>query len=151
MMKQEPWVIRRAEEADAGAIAALAGQLGYATTTGQAAERLSDALVSSRDAVFVGERNGAVMAWLHVHGIHCLLSDPFGDVSGLVVDASARGSGLGTALLDHAVAWTREQGYRKLRIRTNIIRTDAHRFYEKHGCRLAKTQHVYEITITEPR
>jgi GNAT superfamily N-acetyltransferase len=137
--------------ADAEAVASLAGQLGYPTTADQATARLTDALSNSRDAVFVGVRNGVVSAWLHVHGVHCLLSDPFGEVSGLVVDASTRGLGLGAMLLDRAIQWAREQGYRKLRIRTNIIRHDAHRFYEIHGCRLAKTQHVYEITTTEPR
>jgi len=145
------WTIRPAHLNDAGAIADLAGQLGYPTTADQATARLKDALSNSRDAAFVGVRNGAVIAWIHVHGLHCLLSDPFGDVSGLVVDQCARGSGLGAALLDRAIEWARNHGYRKLRIRTNIIRHDAHRFYERHGCRLTKTQHVYEIEINEPR
>jgi hypothetical protein len=37
-----------------------------------------------------------------------------------------------------------ERGYRKLRVRSNVVREDAHRFYEREGFRRTKTQMVLD-------
>ncbi len=61
----------------------------------------------------------------------------------MVVDAAHRGVGVGAALMARAEDWAREHGYNELRLRTNIVRTLAHRFYLRLGYRLDKTSHLF--------
>lgn len=49
------------------------------------------------------------------------------------VAASARGTGLGTALFQWAHEWGREHGARLAQLTTDSSRTGAHRFYERLG------------------
>ncbi|PRH81147.1 GNAT family N-acetyltransferase [Streptomyces solincola] len=49
------------------------------------------------------------------------------------VHADARGSGLGTQLIEWAVAESRRQGCRLVQLTSDATRTDAHRFYERLG------------------
>ena len=49
------------------------------------------------------------------------------------VDASTRGSGLGTAMFTWAQDWGRERGAALAQLTTDAVRLDAHRFYERLG------------------
>ena len=53
------------------------------------------------------------------------------------VDASARGTGLGSALLTWAHGWGRERGAVLAQLTTDRSRADAHRFYERLGYELS--------------
>jgi GNAT superfamily N-acetyltransferase len=68
-------------------------------------------------------------------------------VLGLIVDKEYRGKGIGKQLLDGAARWATEHGYNKLRVRSNLIREDAHRFYEREGFRRVKTQVVLDRAL----
>ncbi|HEX5717615.1 MAG TPA: GNAT family N-acetyltransferase [Thermoanaerobaculia bacterium] len=135
-------VIREATASDAAALAALSTQLGYPAQPGEAAERLS--ALGSTGAVLVAEEDGSVLGWIHVCGIRFFQSPPFAEVGGLVVDEASRGRGAGKLLLEAAARWAAERGYRKLRVRSNVVREDAHRFYEREGFRRVKTQVVLD-------
>ncbi|HEY3676065.1 MAG TPA: GNAT family N-acetyltransferase, partial [Candidatus Tumulicola sp.] len=65
-------------------------------------------------------------------------------IAALVVDESERGNGTGAALLQAAEAWARERGVRCIRVRSNVIRADAHRFYEREKYAPLKDQRVFE-------
>ncbi|MGW2341925.1 N-acetyltransferase family protein [Streptomyces sp. NPDC001661] len=49
------------------------------------------------------------------------------------IHADARGSGLGTQLIEWAVEESRRQGCQLVQLTSDITRTDAHRFYERLG------------------
>ena len=137
-------VTRRARKQDAAAIAGLAGQLGYPSTQEEIEKRLECVLPGSSHALFVAEMpGGGIGGWLHVFGYHVMESDPRAEVSGLVVDASARGTGIGRLLMQSAEDWARQQGYTSVTLRSNIIRHEAHAFYQRLGYKIPKTQHVF--------
>ena len=135
-------IVREATSSDAAALAALSTQLGYPTQPAEAAERL--AALGPSNAVLVAEEDGAVLGWIHVCGIRFFQSSPFAEIGGLVVDEATRGRGVGKLLVEAAVSWAAEQGYGKIRVRSNVIREDAHRFYEREGFRRVKTQAVFD-------
>ncbi len=135
--------IRPARESDASAIAILAGELGYATSTQEAEARLAAILGRSEDGAFVAEVDGAVAGWIHVFGTRRLESDPFAEIAGLVVASDARGRGIGKALVETAERWAADHGYASLRIRSNVVRVEAHRFYEGLGYDRTKTQAIF--------
>jgi GNAT superfamily N-acetyltransferase len=139
--------IREADLNDAAALAALSIQLGYPSTPGEMVERLT--VLGSRpgNGVLVAEDEKGVVGWLHVSGMFFLESPPFAEVLGLIVDEAHRGKGVGRLLLDGAARWAAEHGFGKLRVRSNVIREDAHRFYEREGFRRVKTQVVLDRTL----
>lgn len=140
--------IRCARTYDAAAIAALCGELGYSSTRQQVVARL--ATIEGADAkVFVAENgNGQVVAWLHVGCCAQLTHDTEAEILGLVVAADARGSGIGRMLLERAVAWAVEHGCASVRVRSRVERERAHRFYEREGFVLVKTQRVFVRRIS---
>ncbi|MFE7836287.1 GNAT family N-acetyltransferase [Streptomyces sp. NPDC057474] len=54
-------------------------------------------------------------------------------IEGVRVHADARGSGLGTRLIEWAVDSSRHQGCQLVQLTSDTTRTDAHRFYERLG------------------
>ncbi len=58
---------------------------------------------------------------------------PWANVEHMVVDARARGQGVGAALIDEATARARAARCYKISLTSNVAREDAHRFYRAHG------------------
>ncbi|MEU9056835.1 GNAT family N-acetyltransferase [Streptomyces sp. NPDC048384] len=54
-------------------------------------------------------------------------------IEGVRIHADERGSGLGTQLIEWAVAESRRQNCQVVQLTTDKSRTDAHRFYERLG------------------
>ena len=54
-------------------------------------------------------------------------------IEGVRIHAEARGSGLGTQLIEWAVAESRTLGCQLVQLTTDATRIDAHRFYERLG------------------
>ncbi len=132
---------------DLAALAYLADQLGYPISPEQVLQRLTS-ICSRRDhAVLVAEDDDNIVGWVHVFGAERLESDPCAEIGGLVIDESQRGSGWGTALLAAAENWAATQGYPNVRVRSNVVRQQAHAFYEKRGYRCAKQQAVFSKPV----
>jgi GNAT superfamily N-acetyltransferase len=141
-MSHQP-VVRRATSADAEPVARLCGQLGYAASAAQAAERLRTIDSHPGHAVLVAESAGTVVAWIDLHIEHSIAAGKTVQVAGLVVDENHRGSGVGRLLMRHAEEWARSKGCSSVRLRSNIIRAQAHEFYEKLGYKVTKTQKAF--------
>ncbi len=139
--------IRCARTYDAAAIAALCDELGYPATRQQVVARLA-AIENAAAKVFVAENaSGEVIAWLHAGICAQLTGDDEAEILGLVVAANARSSGIGRALVECAAAWAREHGCTRLRVRSRAERERTHRFYEREGFELIRTQRMFARRI----
>ncbi len=140
--------IRAARNDDAESLAALATQLGYPTDTETMRRRLDRVRELRVGEVFVGtDASGRVVGWAHGVPRLGLEDEPYVELAGLVVDESARGGGVGAALLRAVEAWTRDQGYARVRVRSNAIRERAHRFYLREGYSEAKQQKLFNKIV----
>ena len=144
-------MIRPARIDDAAAIAVLSGQLGYPTTSEQMMPRLAAILRRDDMAAFVAEVDGSVAGWLHMFGCERLESEPSAEIGGLVVADGLRGAGIGAQLIAAGERWARNRGYQLVRVRSNVIREDAHRFYERAGYAREKRQAVFVKLLSDPR
>jgi GNAT superfamily N-acetyltransferase len=140
--------IRPAQDADAAALAELSGQLGYPLDAAAMQVRLKRVREAGNGEVFVAvTAAGAVVGWTHVVKRVQLEDAPFAELSGLIVDATARNAGLGALLLQSAERWASDNGLARLRVRSNVVRERAHRFYLRAGYVERKRQVVFDKTL----
>ena len=111
-----------------------------------------------REAAWIAERNGE-----RVGCIFCVGGDHAGDAATaharggdqallaqlriLLVDPSARGHGLGTRLVDTALAFARGAGYAKARLWTNDPLVAARRIYLERGFTLVHQQRRHSFGV----
>jgi GNAT superfamily N-acetyltransferase len=135
-----PNMIRRMKADGLSGVAELAGQWGYPSTREQIERRFRDIPAGNDHALLVAAaEDGGMAGWIHVHPLHSLESDSCAEIGGLIVDGRRRRQGAGRALVGEAERWARARGFRKIRVRSNIVRTEAHRFYPALGFALNKT------------
>jgi GNAT superfamily N-acetyltransferase len=135
--------VRPAEAGDAEAIAILCGQLGYPSTAEQIERRLAEIADDPGAVVLVADSGAHVIAWVHVRALPLLTRDACAEIGGLVVDESRRGHGIGGRLMAAAEEWARGRGLDTLRLRSNVIRDDAHTFYRRQGFASSKTSLLF--------
>ncbi len=68
-----------------------------------------------------------------------------GKIESVHVDPTLRGTGVGAAMMRHALAKAREAGIGLLELSSNKSRTDAHRFYERLG--FAKSHEGFKMVL----
>jgi GNAT superfamily N-acetyltransferase len=137
---RDPVTVRRLVVHDAAAVAELSGQLGYPGTAEQMRRRIAAmmrsedrvAFAAVRDAELVGELVGWIDAAVERH----LQAEDTVVIGGLVV--------VGKLLCEEVEQWARERGFARVRVRSQIKREDAHRFYLRDGYRQVKTSVVLE-------
>jgi GNAT superfamily N-acetyltransferase len=134
-------LVRRCRSDDAPAIAVLMGQLGYPTGAAEVARRI-ERMAESR-VVFVAESDEAIVGWVSAGAAETLVDGLEACIEGLVVDEAVRGRGIGPGLLAAAEQWARERGCADLIVRSNVIRTRAHGFYDRHGFATIKDQRFF--------
>lgn len=120
-------MIRDAAPDDAPAIAALIATLGYEVGETEVRARLADAgaLVADQGGV-IGVITTTAMTVLH-------RPRPVGRISMLVVAETARGRGVGAALVAAAERLLRDRGCGLIEVTSNARRERAHAFYERLG------------------
>jgi GNAT superfamily N-acetyltransferase len=135
---------------DAETVAVLSHQLGYPATAADIVRRLAAMERRGAAQVFVAETpDRQIVGWIHVYGVYLLEADAYGEVGGLVVAEHVRGKGVGARLLAAAEAWAADD-YPTVRVRSNVTRTAAHRFYERVGYQRDKTQHNFQKSLSGP-
>jgi GNAT superfamily N-acetyltransferase len=129
---------------DLPAVRDLCDQLGYPSTREQVAARFARLDGQPEHALLVADRDGAVVGWMHI-GLEPLLEmDLTACVHGLIVAEGERGRRVGERLLGEAEHWAAERRCGAVRVRSNVVRERAHRFYLREGYRLVKTSCVFE-------
>lgn len=132
--------IRPALAADIPALCNLLDQL-FAQeaefTPDRAAQQRGLAAIVDNPAVgeiLVALENGRIVAMVNLlYTVSTALGARVALLEDMVVDTGARGSGLGSALLEHAIAHAREVGCRRITLLTDGDNLDAQRFYRRHG------------------
>ncbi|MEP7011829.1 MAG: GNAT family N-acetyltransferase [Acidobacteriota bacterium] len=136
--------IRPATLDDTEEIASLSDQLGYPTPPERMRERLALLLPRKDQQLFAAEHDGRLVGWLHVAKIEMVESDSFAEIYGLVVRDTERGQGVGPLLIRAAEDWAASHGLPKVRVRCNVVRERTHRFYEREGFVVSKTQKIFD-------
>ena len=140
-----PLTLRLLQSTDAEALVALLPDLGYQATAGQIVRRLDAMRAWPDQEAFVAEIDGAVVGLCHVQGVRMLISDGYAEIQALVVSAARQGEGLGRKLVAHACDWAFARGYERVRLRSNVVREEAHAFYEHLGFEKAKASYAFEL------
>lgn len=126
--------IRSATTADAAAIARLIEQLGYPDAGAHFESRLEHMLASDRAAVLLAVRDARVLGLATVHVLSVL--NRVRDVAwltALVVDDSARRTGVGRALVAAVEEFARRSDCERLSVTTHEDRLLAREFYVRVG------------------
>lgn len=133
--------------ADGPAVAGLCQALGYACTPGELAERFEALEGDAGHWLAVAEEDGVIVGWLHARIHATLTSVSTAELTGLVVVEGARRRGVGQALVLEARTWAQAAGCARMRVRSNVNRDDARRFYERLGFSAVKNQTVFDSEV----
>ena len=142
--------IRPVRAADAPRLTGLLAQLGYPGELDAVAGRLAAVLSSPTHQVLVATPAGdsRIDGYVGVERRPALLEqDERAEITGLVVDAAARRSGVGRALVRAAERWAVQRGLRTIVVRSNVVRPESHPFYEGIGYRRKSTSHTYRKEV----
>lgn len=134
--------VRRAQPADAAAVAGLYAELVANPALDVQPAQLAELAADPRQALLVFERAGAVLGTVLV----ALCADamfgrrPFAVVENIVVTAAARGQGVGEALLHEVDRFCLAADCTKIMLLSAAHRADAHAFFARCGYDGAKKQ-----------
>jgi N-acetylglutamate synthase-like GNAT family acetyltransferase len=125
---------REATDRDAGAIAALLGQLGYPSSREDVVRRMTRMAAEPGGHALVAELDGAVVGLATVYIRHLITLDaPLARLASMVVDETVRSQGVGEQLVRAAEAIARAAGCDRMEVTSNAKRTRAHAFYFRLG------------------
>jgi len=138
------WTIRPIRDGDAAAVAALTGQLGYPVAVDELRSRVRAVAERGGAAILVAADDAdRAIGWIHVAMAPLLEESATATIQGLVIDEDHRSAGVGADLVAAAERWARDNGARRLTVRTRTTRRRAHRFYERLGFGEVKRSVVY--------
>ena len=140
-------MVRAADANDAKPITELCIQLGYKTSKEEVEARLKKALEDVCNEVYVAEVDGKILGWLQVAIKQTIESGEYAEITGLVVDKTSRGKGIGRDLVAQAEVWAKQMKQSTIRVRTNVIRKEAPLFYRAIGFKEIKKQSVFNKSL----
>jgi GNAT superfamily N-acetyltransferase len=128
------WQIREATDQDAGAIAVLITQLGYATTEEEMRRRLQRIGADPQYVSLVALEHTKVVGFLGMaFGLHYEYDGSYARIVALSVAPEMQGTGIGTGLVAAAENIARSRGALMCIVNSGIHRAETHKFYEKRG------------------
>jgi len=126
---------------DAPALAALAGELGYPTSSEALLGRMAALHPTDAALIVSTDADDIPTGWCHVEVRRTLVEPLSALILGLVVGEQHRAAGIGSELLAAAERWARARNCRRLVVATRITRERAHAFYAREGYEVAKTSY----------
>ncbi len=142
--------IRSAALEDASHLAELSELLGYPVPEDVVARRLERLIGRAEETVLVAESaSGQVVGWVHGSEQELLEAGRRCEILGLVVHSEHRDVGLGRQLVEAVEEWATSRGLKQISVQSNVLRAEAHPFYERLGYARAKTQHAYRKQLSE--
>ena len=139
--------IRRLTVDDAEAAAELSSQLGYTCSTGDLRERIEELSRAADRVAFAAIIDGEIVGWIDAATERHLQSPVTAVIGGLVVREDMRGLGIGKRLCLEIEEWARSKSIPVVRVRSQVKREDAHRFYLRDGYSKVKTSFVFEKPV----
>ena len=140
--------IREVRPDDAEGIVQLSNQLGYPPPATAIKKLLNLIIEDPEHVVYVAlSQENDLAGYIHVFLAKRLFLAPFAEVGGLVIDEKFRGNRLGNDLLTRAERWASHKACKEMRIRSNIIRENAHGFYLGQGYVINKNQVVFSKNL----
>jgi GNAT superfamily N-acetyltransferase len=133
---------------DAEAAADLCSQLGYPNSPDDLRQRIEDTSRSADRVALAAVLDGQIVGWIDAAIERHLQSSACAVIGGLVVRDDARGLGIGRRLCLEVEDWARSQSIPVVRVRSQIKREDAHRFYLRDGYSKVKTSLVFEKRLS---
>ncbi|HEY6952962.1 MAG TPA: GNAT family N-acetyltransferase [Bacteroidota bacterium] len=143
--------IRPATIADAGRIAELSTQLGYPASKKEMKLRIATVARRNDQKIFAAVVDGVIAGWLEIFRPRSVLNWGKAEIGALVVDDRYRRRGVGNALMETAHAWAKKNHCPFVYLRSNVVRSDAHKFYKRSGYTVFKTQLVFRKLFRVPR
>ena len=140
-------VVRRLTADDADAVAELSSELGYPSSPGDLRERIDEMSRTTDRVAFAAVVDGEIVGWIDAAMERHLQSPASAVIGGLVVREDTRGLGVGRRLCLEVEDWARSKSVPVVRVRSQIKREDAHRFYLREGYRKVKTSLVFEKPV----
>jgi len=141
--------IRSAQKEDCTGITDLTNQLGYPSTLEKICEIMDLVLVHDDHQVYVAEKDNKIIGYIHLIRSMRIGSNPFVEIAAFIINESSRSIGVGSSLIKETENWTSGLGLVDIRIRSNIIRQEAHNFFQNRGFQNIKTQEVFQKNIDQ--
>lgn len=139
--------VRTMKPEDAAAVNVLSAQLGYIHSVQETLERMQYLLQNEHDCLLVALWGNDVAGWIHAFKTTRLEAGNYTEIAALVVDEQHRGKKIGEQLVNAIKEWSRQQGYRKIAVRSNVLRNRAHHFYLTCGFAEVKEHKVFELYL----
>src|SRR3979490_533972 len=132
---------------DAEAAAELSRELGYPSPAEDLRERIEELSGTADRVAFAAVIDGQIVGWIDAAMERHLQYAASAVIGGLVVRGDMGGVGVGRRLCVEVEEWARSKSVAVVRVRSQIKREDAHRFYLRDGYRKVKTSLVFEKTV----
>ena len=142
-----PSTIRPASVDDLPRVRVLLAQLGYDLEETELGRRYRAVVNVPDHTLLVAAQNGAVLGLMHLYVRPALDKPPEVVVQALVVEQTARGTGLGGRLMQSAERWAASHGFASVALTSHIARSDALAFYQRLGYRIEATSHLMRKTL----
>lgn len=114
-------------------------------TAEQVGSRIAAMRVGSDNEVWLAtDERGALLGYAQFGPVYLLGREPCYEIMQLLVDDTARGRGVGTAMLVEIEKIVRGRGFKTIRLSSRFDRVDAHRFYRKNGYAEFKSSRFFE-------
>lgn len=114
--------------------------LGYDYDLEEQKAKIEAVLNDSTQVIFVAETNNKVVGYIHLVNYDVIYADNFKNCLGLAVDNDYKRNGIGSALLNQAEIWAKENGAAGIRLCSGVEREKAHQFYQSQGYEVTKLQ-----------
>ena len=140
--------IRPATKADAGQIAEMLSQLGHPTKLESIDSRWSEWSDAGNSAFVATDLDDMIIGIVTLHQMMVLHRlQPVGRITALFVDESARGTGVGRALVDAAEKQLSELGCGIVEITSHFRFEESYPFYKHLGYEITSSRFAKQIRV----